>query len=117
MPSQAAGDADHTHPPGQAQHAQNQGGFVMTYRKRRRDLTAHLRSMGELEQAMQDADMNGAQLARAAGVSTSYVSLIRQGQAPNVSEELAVAMERALGLKRGVLFAYGQPSAMAAGEA
>lgn len=79
----------------------------MTYRKRRLDLTAHLRDMRELEAVMQEQDINGAQLARASGVSSSYISLMRMGQSGAVSEHMAVAIEQALSLRRGALFAYG----------
>ena len=79
----------------------------MGYRRRRTDLTAHLRGMRQLESAMELADMNGAELARAAGISTSWLGAIRTGQAPNISEEIALAIEHALGQRRGALFTYG----------
>lgn len=79
----------------------------MTYRKRRLDLTAHLRDMRELEAVMQEQDCNGAQLARASGVSSSYISLMRQGQTGAISEHMAIAIEKALDQKRGTLFTYG----------
>lgn len=79
----------------------------MSYRQRRTDRRAQLRSSHELELAMQAADLNGAELARQAHLSYAWVSYLRTGRATITSESYARSIERTLGVHKGTLFAYG----------
>jgi transcriptional regulator with XRE-family HTH domain len=56
---------------------------------------------------MKQAGLSGAELARYAGISKQYVSLIRSGKTQAPSASTARSIERVLGVERGVLFDYG----------
>lgn len=79
----------------------------MTYTPRKKELVARLRDARELEAAMRAADLNAVELARASGVSKSYINYMRAGTAGYVSRTKARALERALDQERGALFTYG----------
>ena len=77
----------------------------MTYvpKRNHRDM-ARLRAAALLERAMKTRDINGRELARAAGTSAQTVSQLRTGDRLRVRAETARRLERALRAERGSIF-------------
>lgn len=78
----------------------------MPYRPVRSGPQIPLRDRGTLETALRAADLNGAELARAAGITRQYVSRLRSGERLSARYEVAAAVERALRVTPGTLFDY-----------
>lgn len=102
---------------GQGRQGSNEAGVASMGYRQRKPTQAVLRSWRSLESAMMRANVNGADLGRRAGVSKQYVSRIRSGDAPHVSEHVARRIETCLGVERGSLFDYGDGGGVLADDA
>jgi DNA-binding Xre family transcriptional regulator len=93
------------------------GPMAKTYVPGDRPRMARLRSVAALEHAMRIRDINGRELARAAGTSAQTVSQLRTGHRLHVRADIARKLELALRVRPGLIFSVdpdGRPRPAAA---